>query len=198
VTDKIEVPDWRGGEGLVVRGSRGQLALSPAKVARDAEACRLRTRGLAYREIALVLGYSSESAVRQAVKRILDRTAGEASAELRALELARLDVLWRAALEVLEAYHVAVNDGKVIYLDEDGPPLVDHIPVLHAIDRMLSISQQRARLTGLNAPTRVQVLTMDVVDAEIARLTAELGSAGPESSTAGAAAGAEGASGTQG
>jgi hypothetical protein len=50
------------------------------------------------------------------------------------------------------------------------------MPVLQAIDRLLKIQERRARLLGLDAPTqhRVNVLSEDAIDAEIARLEAEL------------------------
>jgi hypothetical protein len=97
----------------------------------------------------------------------------EPAEELLRLELDRLDMMWRAAVEVLRRKHVTVSHGKVVIVD--GQPLPDDAPVLNAIDRLLSIQARRAKLLGLDAPKKIEVLSMDVIDAEILRLSAELG-----------------------
>ena len=80
----------------------------------------------------------------------------ESGEELLALELERLDRLARAAEEVLEAHHVKVAGGEIVY-DEAGQPLEDTKPVLEAIDRLLKIQERRARLLGLDAPVKQQI-----------------------------------------
>ena len=51
--------------------------------------------------------------------------------------------------------------------------------MLNAVDRLVRIDEEEAKLLGLYAPakSRVEVVTEDVVDAELARLTAELAAA---------------------
>lgn len=140
---------------------------------RDGEAARLRARGLTYREIGDRLGMAPQSA-HEAVQRALVEAVREPADEVRALELARLDALLAHAWAVLERYHVTVQQGRLV-LDPDGDPIPDDGPVLAAIDRVLKIQDRRARYLGLDAPVRHEVLTLDAVDAEIARLTRELG-----------------------
>lgn len=155
------------------RNGRGRFVRHIDTAQRDADACRLRSNGATYQEIADQLGYPDRQAARTAVTRALREIVAEPAAELRTLELARLDRMWNVAWRILEDQHVTVSQGRVVHTD-DGQPVADVGPVLAAIDRLLKIQERRARLLGLDAPTRVQV-TPDEVEQEIARLTAALG-----------------------
>ena len=46
---------------------------------------------------------------------------------------------------------------------------------MFAIDRVLAIMDRRAKLMGLDAPVRTEVITLDYIQAEIQRLEATLG-----------------------
>lgn len=154
------------------QGADGKFIRTLDGAERDAEACRLKSRGLSYRQIAAQMGYADHTNARRAVERALAETVAEPAAELRQLELMKLDAMELAVLEVLERQHVTVNRGDVIY--HQGKPLLDDGPVLQAVDRLLRIQDRRAKLVGLDAPKRLEVITIDAIDAEIARLTAEL------------------------
>ncbi len=154
------------------RGNNGRYTRGVTAARRDARAAELRTRGLSYQQIADQLGYTSRANAYRAVARALAEIVAEPAAELRALELARLDAMARAARAVLEGEHWVVSHGRVV--EHDGRPLVDDAPVLHAIDRLLAIQTRRARLLGLDAPAKVRVITEDLLDREIERLTAEV------------------------
>lgn len=140
--------------------------------ARDARACELRARGCSLQRIADELGYSDRSAARKAVERALDGTVAEDADVLRRLELARLDRLHCEALAVLETEHVIVSQGRIVR-DDQGKAIPDDAPVLAAIDRLLKVSDRRAKLLGLDAPARIRatVITEDMIDAELERLT---------------------------
>lgn len=187
-----------GGPGQVmprIRGANAKFTAGLETAQRDAEAARLRTRAMSYREIAETLGYADESHAYQGVQRCLRATISEPSEEVRRLEVQRLDRLYEAALKVLERMHVTVSNGRVVSMPVEGTgvrdpetgnilgadwaPVLDDAPVLQAIDRLLKIQDRRARYLGLDAPTRMQVVTVDAVDAEIARLTAELAQSEP-------------------
>lgn len=149
---------------------------------RDAEAGRLRADGWTYRQIAEHLGFRDHSQAHKAVERIMAETIAEPAEAVRRLELARLDDALRVAVEVMRTQHLLVSQGKVVRVRRKGDdgrwvwvPLLDDAPRLQAIDRIIKIMERRAKLLGLDAPTQIQVLTMDVIDAEIARLSAELG-----------------------
>ena len=96
---------------------------------RHLQALELRKAGVTYEVIATQLGYANASGARKAVVSALKATLREPAAELRELELARLDAmllpLWR---------RVQSGDEK-------------------AIDRALRIMERRARLLGLDRKT---------------------------------------------
>src|SRR5690606_5993712 len=123
------------------------------------------------------LGYKTPAAACQDFSRALEASIAEQhrSVELyREEELQRLDLLMTEAWAVLKRAHVTVSHGRVIYDESTGQPLPDDGPVLQAIDRILKIQERRAKLLGLDAPTKIEAITMDALDAEIARLSAEL------------------------
>lgn len=146
----------RGGDGKYVRTLDG--------AEREAEAARLRSRGHTYQHIAEQLGFSNKGTAYHAVQRALAEVVAEPAAEAVQFELDRLDQLHRAALAVMEAEHITVNNGKVIELH--GQPLPDDGPVLAAIDRLVRISESRRKLLGLDSPVKTQIsggLTYEVV-----------------------------------
>ncbi|MGX1483423.1 hypothetical protein RKD45_002499 [Streptomyces griseus] len=162
MTDKDKA---RGGNGAYIR------TIDDAE--RDAAAARLRARGHTYQQIADELGWTSRGDAHHAVQRALEATVKEAAAEVRAIELDRLDTLYRAALAVLERQHVTVSNGRVVSLNEE--PILDDGPVLAAIDRLLKIQERRARLLGLDAPTKAAIsITPDRL-AAIEAMAEELG-----------------------
>lgn len=108
-------------------------------------------------EVAKELGYSSESGVRYAYSRAMQRALREPADELREMHHQRLLDLWR------RSYQIATTD-------------TNPDRALRAIDRCVAIQERDARLMGLDEPTKTQttVVTESTVDAEIARLSAEL------------------------
>jgi len=141
---------------------------------RDAECAHLRARDYTYQQIADATGFTSASGARFAVERALARTITEPGEELRRIELMKLDALARAAWKVLEARHYLVSQGRLIRLEDGSPPLEDDGPVLASIDRLLRISERRSKLLGLDSPVRMEVLTIDAIDAQLAVLDAEI------------------------
>lgn len=154
-----------GGDGTFVR--------TVTTAERDAAAARLRSSGWSYPDIAAELGFKQRADAYNAVKRVLDSTVREAGDELRALELDRLDGMYRAAMAVLERQHVTVSHGKIV--QHDGEPLVDDAPVLQAVDRLLRIQERRSRLLGLDAPVKRDLTLTDERARAIEALVEELG-----------------------
>lgn len=159
---------------------KGRFVRRPATAQRDAAAAELRADGKTYQQIADELHFSHRDLARRAVERALAATVREPAAELRQLELIRLDSLWMQAMGVLTRDHLTVSNGRVVELN--GEPVKDDAPILNAIDRLLKIMERRAKLTGLDAPAKVEVMTLESIDAEIAKLSQELG--GTEASEA--------------
>ena len=140
------------------RGGNGRYTRTADTAERDAAACRLRTQGLSYRAIATQLGMAGPSNAHQAVERALKATVAEPADQVRQLELDRLDALWAAAWAVLEREHVVVNSGEIVIdtRNEDGLPLLDDAPVLKAVQTLLKVAERRAKLLGLDAPTKIE------------------------------------------
>lgn len=145
---------------------------SSATMERDAQAADLFRRGLSYRQIGAQLGVSHQSAF-EAVRRAA-RDAGRdslAAAEALALMLDRLQDYRRLVYRVATTKHyVTTQTGRVV--EFNGQPLLDDAPVLNAVDRLLRTDDTEAKLLGLYAPakSRVEVITEDIVDAELADL----------------------------
>lgn len=165
---------------------------------RDAEALGLRARGWTYQRVANEMGWTTEGAARKAVERALASSVRETTDEAKALLLADLNAAKQAVWVVLEANHVTVSNGRVVgrfsgfakdpdtgetVRDDSGKPIPlyaeieDDAPVLAAVDRLVKIDQEIAKIYGAYAPTRHEHLNLDAIDAEIARLEAELGHA---------------------
>lgn len=128
---------------------------------REAAILRLRAEGRTFAQIADDLGFSSASTCHRAYRRALDRTVREAADELRALESERLDALWRR-------WFALATD----------PDNASH----QAARVCLRIMERRARLLGLDAPTRAEVLTPELDEQIRAELeaVAELPVVAPE------------------
>ena len=152
---------------------------------RQDRALHLRRQGLDYPAIARQVGYKTGQSARNAVLAALDRQPAEDAPVVRHIELERLDWLWQKAARQVDLDHVMVSQGQVVQ------GVVDEAGKLAAIDRCLKIMDRRARYLGLDAPTRsrVEVVTEDVVDAEIRRLEAELAAGGSPGRETGAAEG---------
>ena len=104
--------------------------ISAAK--KQAQALALRAAGASYETIAFQLGYASPSGAYKAVSSALRKTLEEPAAELRTLELNRLD-------GYLLVISPEVRRGN-----------------LKAIDRALKISERRSKLLGLDQAIEVR------------------------------------------
>ena len=100
---------------------------------RQQQAVDMRLEGKTFRQIAEALGYASDGAAYNAVRHLLEKATVERADELRRVDGARLENL-------LGAIWARASAGD-----------------LDAIDSVLKILQQRARLFGLNKPVEVSV-----------------------------------------
>jgi hypothetical protein len=127
---------------------------------REARALALRRDGHTYAEIGQVLGVNRQMATR-IVQRGLARVVREPAEQVRAIELLALDHLQVQALAVLHRRHFFVQGGEVVKRanPETGEEeeLADDGPVLAAIGCVLRVQERRAKLRGLDAPTRLDV-----------------------------------------
>lgn len=153
------------------RDNHGQYSRSIDTAERDAECARLRANGLGVVEIAKRVGYANHSSVSKAISRAMMATVQEAGEEAKQLELARLDAWLAKGVEILNGTYYAHSQGRLIELH--GQPLIDVMPNLQALGKLISLSESRRKLKGMDAPTRHEVITIDAIDAELQRLEAQ-------------------------
>lgn len=161
-------------------GPDGRFTRTLEGAERDAEAARLKSRGLSYSQIARNLGYADHAGAYKAVQRALAAVPTESVDELRAVQRAQIDALTAKAIEILESTHYAYTVHGDLVRGPEGPngepgdPLLDPAPTLAAIDRLIRLAERLSKLMGLDAPTRHEVITLDYLDAQIRAATEEL------------------------
>jgi hypothetical protein len=138
------------------------------------EAVRLKAIGWDVPEITDELGYPSEEVCLRGMRSAMAETVRFARDEARFLELCGLDEVELRLWKMLEDCPPLVQQGKVV-IDRNGREVPDKRFTLEVFDRIKDVKAQRCKLLGLNAPTRSEVITLDGVEAEIARLERELG-----------------------
>ena len=179
------------------RNGDGKFARSLKTAQRDHDALALKVKGQSLQRIANELGYASKGAVSTAIRRAFRDLPGPGTEDEKRLDLERIDRLIEASWEVLEREHVAYSNGQVIRrrtglveLDESGLerlddkgktiPLYEEVlddgPLLASVDRIRSLLERRAKIIGYDAParSRIEVITEDVVDAELKALSEEI------------------------
>lgn len=112
----------------------------------------LRRQGIRYDDDRiLALGYASDGAARRDLNRALEQHRDEEAAEVgiyRQMENERLDALLEAA------WPRATQPSPV--LDKEGN-VVDHALDMRAVDTVLRLMDRRAKLNGLDMPTKTEV-----------------------------------------
>jgi hypothetical protein len=109
---------------------------------RAVQAVRMRAEGKGYQEIAAMCSYGSAGAAHKAVMRELQRVVVTNVEELRATELHRLELMHA---ECWKLFMDPKNKGR-----------------LFAVDRILAISERKAKLMGLDIPVD-QAINQNVV-----------------------------------
>lgn len=180
--------------------SRAQQAVTAE---RRAKLIKRRLDGALFEDIWEELGYSSISSASKDFSRALEiriaeqRSSIEIHRETEVLrldaELDRLTTLYAKVEKLLDKEHITVSNGRVVLLHDE--PIEDIDPILRIVDRLIRIDEsrrkvgeRRAKLLGLDAPQRMEVLTIDDIDAQIRKLNEQLATFDGE---AGAATGAE-------
>lgn len=155
-----DVPDEEGlGESPdpeQIASEEAELNLSPAQIdlhEREIRAVELRKAGHSFFEIAQALGFSNKGAAWKAVRRALQRWGAENVAELRQLEVMRLDTitrkLWPKILGQKARPGGVDEEGNVVEPRDEIPPDMD------AMRLYLQVSARRSRLLGLDAAIEV-------------------------------------------
>lgn len=127
-----------------------RLPRSVDVVGRRAAGLDMLRAGASYDAIASTLGYVDAAYAKKDIDRLLVSEVDKSREEHRALELSRLSGL-------IMAHWAAAKRG-------DGP----------STDRISKLIDLRAKILGLYAPTRTEVVSIDAIEAEMSRLSAEI------------------------
>lgn len=130
---------------------------------------QLRKQGHTILQISRILGYS-EAYIRKQHNKALEKIYVPTAEHVLKMELARLDDMQIEVSKVLAAFHPLVSGGSIVrdvVDDETGLPIInaatgkpvtirlrDYSPTLAAIDKSLKLMERRAKLLGLDAPTK--------------------------------------------
>lgn len=147
--DVVKNPNVKGRDDL------GRAIRTMEQRQKDHEAANLRLKGRTFVEIGEHFGLSDSTAF-DMVARAWKDIPIESTEQLLANETAKLDYLEAKAHEIMTKHHAYVTpSGKVATLD--GEILTDDGPALQAMNTLLKIADRRAKLLGLNAPTRTEL-----------------------------------------
>jgi hypothetical protein len=183
------------------RAGNGRFTRTAATIKRDHKAAELRGQGYSFQRIADELGFASKGKAHEAVMRAYADIPSEATEQAKRLDLERIDRLIEHAWAIMLRDHVTVSQGRVVgkvigverdehgavVTDGDGKPvliyedILDDGPALAAIREIRGLLERRAKIIGYEAParSRVEVVTSDMIEAEITRLEEEVGRLGP-------------------
>jgi len=130
--------------------------------ARTERVLDMKRMGFTYRMIAKELGVSVATVHKDLSRELRHLAAANEGKtdQWRQLELQKLDALEREAQRVLNRHHAVLYKGQVVQatspMTGQKERLTDDAPILAAIRELRAISDQRARLLGLNAPQHLE------------------------------------------
>ena len=178
------------------RNGKGRFTRTADSRKRDYRAAELRGQGWSLQRIADELGFASRGHAHDAVMRAYAEIPTEEAEHARQLDLERIDRLIEQAWQVMLTPHLAISNGKVVRrfagverdddgierLDMDGKPIpvfedvLDDGPKLAAIREIRGLLERRAKIAGYDAPakSRVEVITADMIESQIAELESQL------------------------
>ena len=143
---------------ITARDGNGKAMRTPEHIAKDQQAAQLRSMSLTYAQIGERLGITKQAAHQAVLRAIADIPKDGAEMALK-LELEKLDIVEQKLMQALLRKHLKVsNSGKVIIHEDDV--VYDDQPVISAATALMRLGERRARLLGLNAPTRVEADVM--------------------------------------
>lgn len=127
---------------------------------RDEMILSMRRKGLTLEKIAAVVNLTPQM-VSNIVRDMISKLPKANVEEYRKQELFQLDVMEERMLEILERRDVKVSASGKIVSGKDGA-LPDDAQSMAASQTLLKIQDRRAKLLGLDAPTRIDTTVNDV------------------------------------
>lgn len=166
-------------------GGNGHWMRDMNAAERSAEAARLRSRGVMWKDIATQLGYASPGAAYDAAQRFWVEQPKQTVAEIRNEFRMKLDGLEQELRDIIANPHYVVasvpNVGPELVKGPNGEYLIDDAPILNAVDKIRALVETQLKfMPGVASATKVQVITDDdIADAleaersELAQLESE-------------------------
>ena len=178
------------------RSGNGRFRRTVDSAARDMRAAELHGQGWTHERIAAELHFGSRGRVSEAIDRAFAQIVTPGAKRAKRLDLERIDRLIEKNWEVLERQHVAVSNGRVVRrfvdverdddgierLDADGKEIpvfedvLDDAPIaVHSVV-IARLMERRAKMYAYDEPahSRVEIITSDAVEANIALLESQL------------------------
>lgn len=178
------------------RNGNGTYRRTLKNAERDMRAADLHGQGWSYARIAAELGFGNRQAAYDSVMRAFEMIPTPGAKHAKRVDLERIDRLIEKNWEALERQHVMVSNGRVVrrrtgdqvnedgalVLDADGKPLgvyqdvLDDGPIAVHATVILRLIERREKIFGYGAPamSRVEVVTPEAIEQQIAVLEAEL------------------------
>jgi hypothetical protein len=139
----------------VQHATTGKYVRTPDQIATDRRAADLRSLGYTYQMIADRFEVDVSTAHRM-VGRAVAEIPTEGAAEVRKIELEKIDNAERYLQSVIQNPPPKISASGRIVKDDQGNVVVDEGARMEAVDKILKAQAARARLLGLNAPTKIQ------------------------------------------
>jgi hypothetical protein len=134
------------------RKGNGRFLKTAQSAERDAEALRMKTRGMTLQAISDALGYGGHANVSTALDRAVAAIVGPDAQVYYQIQMTQLDDLTARVYKVLDGDHPLVSEGQIVR--DNGVPLSDPSVTLAAVDRMLRLMERRAKLMGLDGAVK--------------------------------------------
>lgn len=150
--------------------------MSPQRHDFEAKVLAMRRDGMNPTQIARELDYSV-TYIKKCLNSALKTIIIDNVEDLRKVENQKLDRLEKEVMAVLHAFHPMVSSGEIVrdtLDDENGVPLIDPEtgkfktyklkdagPALAAVAKAISVMERRAKMLGLDMPTKVAQTTPD-------------------------------------
>jgi hypothetical protein len=151
----------------------------PRDLQKAERALELRRDGLSYAAIAKELQVTPARAYNIIQKALSHENFPTVALEVREMELERLEWMWARTCEIINQAEADRERWYNLSFEERYarryPSFDDKI--LRALDRALVVDKRRAEFLGIDAPQRqiVQVVSQEAINADIARMAAQLG-----------------------
>jgi hypothetical protein len=148
-----------------------------------AEAARLKALGHPLEDIAEHFSWFTDdgvpdtSRVATAIRAHLASLYRFTVDEMKVIELQSLDELEYRLWKLLEGDHYVISQGQVVIDKMTQQRVQDNRFILETCDRIQKVKDQRAKMMGLYAASKIEVISIDRIEQEIQKLEQQLLSA---------------------